>query len=296
MILRTLNEVVDSSLFKSKKSRITFSKVKNDFHLENYDAPTYSIKYVLKGTEHYRIDNRKFPVSTGHFLIVNKNQPIDIWIKSKKEVIGLCIHIDREILQKVYTELASSENWLLDNACDKSVPDFEQILYANGDDELSSYLSFLVSVLDTNALTVPFEEEEVFYNLSYNLLKLQNCFPLKSQKLGVLYNGTKKELLRRLDIAKKIIENSETSAIDVDSIAQEAMLSSTHLFRSFKAAYGISPYQYFLSIKMRKAAGVLKTKKFSITEVASKYGFSDLPSFSKAFKKIHGIPPKEFLR
>lgn len=75
-----------------KKNRVTFSSL-TEFAYENYKAPTYSIKYVLSGTEHYLLAKQHFAVNSGQFLLVNKNQAVDTVISSKTAVDGFCIHL-----------------------------------------------------------------------------------------------------------------------------------------------------------------------------------------------------------
>jgi AraC-like DNA-binding protein len=89
-------------------------------------------------------------------------------------------------------------------------------------------------------------------------------------------------------------EKNET--LNIEWVAREAMLSSSHFFRSFKKSYGISPYQYFFQKKMRRAAHLLCKRNMTATEVALECGFPDLASFSKAFKKVYQKSPKQFLQ
>ena len=57
---------------------------------------------------------------------------------------------------------------------------------------------------------------------------------------------------------------------------------------------GITPVNYIIEVKMKKALEYLHEQKYSVKEVASLVGYADIYSFSKAFKKIYGIPPSKF--
>jgi AraC-like DNA-binding protein len=58
----------------------------------------------------------------------------------------------------------------------------------------------------------------------------------------------------------------------------------------FKQAFGVSPYQYQKRIRLDRAKLDI-TLGISILETAIKYGFSDVPTFSKAFKQQFNLTP-----
>ena len=47
---------------------------------------------------------------------------------------------------------------------------------------------------------------------------------------------------------------------------------------------------------MRKAASLLKEKNTTVQDIAVTVGFSDIFTFSKAFKKYYGLSPKEYIK
>jgi AraC-like DNA-binding protein len=62
----------------------------------------------------------------------------------------------------------------------------------------------------------------------------------------------------------------------------------------FKKNIGTSVHQYHLILRMEHAKKNLAAKDFSVAEVASMSGFDDPLYFSRIFKKITGMSPKEF--
>ncbi len=77
-------------------------------------------------------------------------------------------------------------------------------------------------------------------------------------------------------------------------IAQELHVSEVYLRRLFKRETGVSPKQYLLQKRIRKAVSLLGTDYFSIADVAAQSGFNDPKHFSVAFKKITGTSPSEY--
>jgi AraC family transcriptional regulator len=71
-------------------------------------------------------------------------------------------------------------------------------------------------------------------------------------------------------------------------------MSEYHFFRIFKKAFGISPYQYLIDVRLNWAFQQIKQQQQSISSIAHETGFADLSSFSKAFSKKFGFPPSKW--
>ena len=283
------------ALPQKEGSWVTYSSL-HDCEVEQYKAATYSIKYVLQGTEHYFLHGKKFSVSAGNFLLVNNHHPIDFFIRSRKKVNGFCIHLEERLLQEIYAGLLLGGEQLIDTPFEKPViPPFEEILYSDKENNLGGFLRQMADGLDAHKGTIAAEPAALYYHLSQHLLQVQNSFPKGTSNLGIAKNSTRKELFRRLEVAKELLDVPDMEPLNINAIAQQCALSGSHLFRSFKKLYGISPYQYQLQQKVKKAALLLRTNNMPVTDVALLCGFADLSSFSRAFKKVNGQSPTSFL-
>jgi AraC family transcriptional regulator len=283
-----------AALPQREGNRVTYSS----FHhceVEQYHAATYSIKYVLQGTEHYFVKGKKFSVSEGNFLLVNNDQPIDFYIRSRKRVNGFCIHLEEGLLQEMYTQLLHGEERLLDHPGERvGIPPFEEILYSDKENGLGGYLQEMARNFDKGTETIAADPTALYYHLSQHLLLVQNSFPKASGRLEVVRNSTKQELVRRLEMAREMLDEEALGSMNIEAVAQGCALSGSHLFRSFKKLYGVSPYQYLLQRRIERAAELLSRREMSAREVAMVCGFADGASFSKAFKKVRGVAPKAF--
>jgi len=72
--------------------------------------------------------------------------------------------------------------------------------------------------------------------------------------------------------------------------------SPRSLSRLFQKDLGMSFIQYLTALRMLKALQLLLEKSLSINEVASKVGYSSLPTFSNTFQKIIGVRPSEYIK
>lgn len=98
------------------------------------------------------------------------------------------------------------------------------------------------------------------------------------------------------NIAQKMLNHIECNLYEVDRefLAKEMKYSSSSVYRIFKGIYGISLKEYITARRLSEAAILLKEKEMSITDIAIKIGYSSNSDFTKAFKKLYKITPKDF--
>ncbi|HXI00825.1 MAG TPA: response regulator [Sphingobacteriaceae bacterium] len=87
------------------------------------------------------------------------------------------------------------------------------------------------------------------------------------------------------DIVEVIEKNIDNPNFTVDLLCAEAAISRPVMFRKIKALTGMSIQIFILDIRLKRAAQLLSTKAFSVSEVMYKTGFSSPSYFNKAFKK-----------
>jgi AraC family transcriptional regulator len=99
---------------------------------------------------------------------------------------------------------------------------------------------------------------------------------------------------RRIDQVIEYVEANIAADITIDALASVACLSRFHFARAFKASTGQSPHQYVDSMRMEHAKALLRNG-MPIAEVASTMGFSSVRNFVRAFRRVVGAAPVEFL-
>lgn len=80
----------------------------------------------------------------------------------------------------------------------------------------------------------------------------------------------------------------------LESLAKAVGLSRAGLAQKFKKYLGDTPLHYLTLIRMQKACALLSTTDDNIELIAEAVGYSDAFSFSKVFKRITGVPPRDF--
>lgn len=84
--------------------------------------------------------------------------------------------------------------------------------------------------------------------------------------------------------------------VDLDHAARRAELSPFHFLRVFASALGVTPHQYLIRSRLRRAARLLATDPRPIGELALAVGFADLSNFVRTFHRAAGVSPREFRR
>lgn len=84
--------------------------------------------------------------------------------------------------------------------------------------------------------------------------------------------------------------------VALERIAAEVGLSPFHFLRSFGAVLGVTPHQYLVRCRLRRAAALLADRERSITAIAYEVGFADVSNFVRTFGRAAGVSPAKFRR
>lgn len=100
--------------------------------------------------------------------------------------------------------------------------------------------------------------------------------------------------LVRLRRARDQMDREYARPLDVEVLARTACMSPGHFTRSFRAAYGETPYAYLMTRRIERAMALLRRGDRSVTEVCFEVGCSSLGTFSTRFKELVGETPSAY--
>ena len=103
--------------------------------------------------------------------------------------------------------------------------------------------------------------------------------------------------LRDLALLRRVrdrIDREYAQPLDVEALARGAHMSSGHLSREFKRAYGESPYGYLMTRRIERAMMLLRRGGMSVTDVCFAVGCQSLGTFSTRFTELVGMPPSVY--
>ncbi len=97
--------------------------------------------------------------------------------------------------------------------------------------------------------------------------------------------------LLRMNNVLDYIEHNLDGDIDYKKIAQVAYSSEYHFSRMFSSITGVSLSEYIRRRRLTLAAFDIQKTDTLIIDIALRYGYDSVDSFTRAFKKIHGLTP-----
>lgn len=97
-----------------------------------------------------------------------------------------------------------------------------------------------------------------------------------------------------LKTATRYIKAHYYEDITVDQVAAHVGISRKYLFAIFKNTLGISPKDYIIDYRMKRAAEFLKYENLPVGNIAYSVGYKDSLTFSKMFKRKTGLSPTEY--
>lgn len=82
----------------------------------------------------------------------------------------------------------------------------------------------------------------------------------------------------------------------LDKLASSARMSASSLSHVFKEATGHPPIDYLIRVRIQRAMTLLRETAMPVSNVAGRVGFSDSNYFTRQFRRITGVSPREFRR
>lgn len=157
--------------------------------------------------------------------------------------------------------------------------------------------SIIASIYTSYGLNLPDDISRSFspmvladYNRTEDILKAVNA---SAETLVTKV----RELTNRSEIVDNVIrfiKNHYKEDINLNVLANEFFLSPAYLSRKFSQTTGVSIMSYLEEYRINIATEILKGSELSISEIADQVGYDDANYFTKIFKKVKGITPKEF--
>ena len=99
-----------------------------------------------------------------------------------------------------------------------------------------------------------------------------------------------------LDEIKKYLDDNYINDISLDHLSAKFFINKFYLTRAFKDNYGQTINNYIVSKRITKAKEYLRFSDYSIEQIGILCGIKDPNYFSRIFKKVEGMTPKEYIR
>jgi len=212
--------------------------------------------------------------SQGHTPIIPAGQRYSAcWEEGLED---LSIHMDPALLARAAAEAGVSEKVELVEACSVSDPVIRQIGMA------------LKAEVESEGPAGRLYAESLGNVLAVHLLRR---YTQDGDRLRTALGGLSG---RKLNQATEFIQENIERDLGITEIADAVDLSPFHFARSFKQATGVSPHQYLIKSRIKRAKALLAESELPIVEVGFKAGFKKQSHFTTLFRKLTDLTPKAY--
>lgn len=106
--------------------------------------------------------------------------------------------------------------------------------------------------------------------------------------------STDGKALLRIGEALSHLERNIQHEVDLEDLARIAHMSRRSFLRVFQSATGTSPVAWVIGRRITRACNLLRQTDKQVTEIAFEVGFNDSNYFTRQFRKITGVAPREY--
>jgi len=250
------NDLVFTTMLRGKKVMHLFGDQHFDY------LPGESV--VLPAESEMRID---FPEAS----LQKPTQCVALAIAHEK------IHEIVEILNEQYPKIESGTVWNVD---------LEEYHFKNSL-EIASTIDRLIKLSTQN-----YKEKDILADFALKEL-LIHLMQTQARAL-IIENYKKLSNQNRFAHIIEYIQNNLAENINIDKLSNLACMSKSNFFKFFKREFGISPTEYIIEERIKKAKLLLKDPQISIVDVGFRVGFNSMNHFFKLFKKYEKMTPKQY--
>lgn len=282
-----VNHITDSHLTQGEATQklplpivITWFTNRTNVQSVVHSHPYYELILPLYGGVMYSVNGSLVHLNEGELIVL----PADIYHYGKYDISTdvsdrLLAQIDQTFWDNVASEVPFHELYRLQTP-----------LVFNASDVAAWEIRSFFEQMDLNR-NIKSPESQLM--LCSNMLRTLFIYMTES-----LHNHNSPELIRNPLVEKAVSyiqENFTDQDLTVSDIADYTYSSREHLSRLFKRYTMESIHSYITELRMQQFHQFLREGK-SILDACTYSGFSDYSSFTRSFKKIHGMSPTQYLK
>ena len=241
-----------------------------DYEIHRRSFPYWSVEFVAQGKGTLTLDGRRHELMPGTLFAYGP---------------GIAQHIvsdPQERLVKYFVDFAGTQAEAL---LKRNAPKPGEVIQTLAPSEVAALFDDLIR----NGLRVtPF---------TGRILAIQvELLALKIAETAIPFGSAATRAFATYERCREHIEANHGTLRTVEEVAATCHVEQAYLCRLFQRFGHSSPYQYLTRLKMNRAADLLLNSAKLVKEVAEELGFADAYHFSRAFKKVHGLAPSQFVQ
>lgn len=285
---------MENVLRLSNENRICTSKLtyKNITEVNN----NFSLHVNFGGNEKFVLNKKKLRLFPHTFLAINPGTLYSDIIDSGSPVQKLSISFGKGFIDDFKTSFAKKDSSFPNNYGNhlpsQNLTFNETIFPLLGD--LKYNIEHLKVLIRSNCKDELLLNEFLYHILLNYYTLYQKDMLFVEESLKDLQFVTRKEIYRRLSLAKEYLYSNFDQKISIYELSKYSCMSATHLIRSFRQAYHTTPHQFLINIRLKHAEFLLKKTSYPINKIVNTVGLDSPSTFIKLFKIRHKITPLKY--
>lgn len=253
-----------------------------------------SIKSFYNGRAEYRLTSGTRFVDSSRYLLLNHHQPYTIEIDSQADVESLCVFFEETTVNRTWLDCSKADSWLVDNPFHTGVDTIEFMDVAHWNDDVVTPKLAHLRKWYPQLKSDPMWLDEKLIELLQSILRVHTEISGRIESMKAVKPSTREELFRRVSMAREVIMENYRSALTLTDLSAVCALSVNHFIDCYKRAYGMTPHQHILSLRLKEAAKLLRNSSLTVLEVCQAVGFDSPSSFSSLFRQRTGSSPSDY--
>lgn len=236
------------------------------YAIEREKSPTNVIGYVLSGTLHVTIYNKRYQVYSNTCYIM----PHDTKYKIFSDPDLPCEMLWMNIRGKLFNSM-----------CDTLFQEKQMIVANFNIEEIYIKITMYMTQKEDCTNSIRKEVTNLLFDIQENIHKpkaYENRKAIESRSISM----------------ERYIMNRIQYEFSVPEMAKYFHLSTDQLNRIFKKEFETTPYQYYQKIRIDLVKSLLLNTELSMEEISDRLGFSNRNNFSARFKAITGFSPVRY--
>ena len=144
--------------------------------------------------------------------------------------------------------------------------------------------------------------KEMIHELQDCKIGYEDLLTMYLRQIFLLVQRTRQEerptvstyIQEEMEFARRYFNEHYNEPISIQEYAESRNMSVCYFQRNFKQIVKHTPMQYLLTIRVNNAASLLETTDYSMAEIAAIVGYEDPLYFSRLFRKIKGVSPRDY--